>query len=107
MNKRFVAMMPVILILSGSLFAAPAQFTGTVTDDMCAGKHTMMQGKPDSECVRACTKAGRQYALLVGDKLYKLQGHSTELDGLAAKRVRVTGDLAGDVIHVSSIETAK
>jgi hypothetical protein len=88
-------------------FAADKSLTGIVTDDMCARKHTMMPGKPDSDCVRACVKAGRERALLVANKLYKLEGQSAEVDSLAAKRARVTGDLTGDVVHVVTVETAK
>lgn len=96
-----------LFILGAYSFAANKPLTGTVTDDMCARKHTMMPGKPDSDCVRACVKTGREHALLVGDKLYKLEGHSAEVDRLAAKKARITGDLTGDVMHVASIQTAK
>lgn len=96
-----------LFTLGTYFFAADKPLTGTVTDDMCARKHTMMPGKPDSDCVRACVKAGREHALLVGGKLYKLQGQSTEVNGLAAKRVRVTGEISGDVIHVVTIQVAK
>lgn len=88
-------------------FAVDKPLTGIVTDDMCARKHTMMPGKPDSDCVRACVKAGREHALLVGERLYKLEGQSAEVDRLAAKRARVTGDLTGDVVHVVTIEAPK
>lgn len=88
-------------------FAVDKTLTGTVTDDMCARKHTMMPGKPDSDCVRACVKAGRERGLVVGEKLYKLEGQSAEVDRLAATRARVTGNLSGDVIHVVTIESAK
>ena len=96
-----------LLILGSYSFAVDKTLTGTVTDDMCGRKHTMMPGKPDSDCVRACVKAGREHALLVGDKLYKLLGQSAEVDGLAAKRVRVTGEISGDVIHVVAIQVTK
>jgi hypothetical protein len=39
--------------------AATQMLTGVVTDEMCGNKHTMMPGTPDSECIRACIKAGR------------------------------------------------
>lgn len=108
MKKRFFAMIPLpLLILGGSLFAARGSFTGTVTDDMCARKHTMMSGKPDSDCVHACVKAGRKHALIIGDKLYTVEGQRAEVDQFAGKRVRVTGDLDGAVVHVATVEAAK
>ena len=96
-----------LFILATYSFAADKPLIGTVTDDMCARKHTMMPGKPDSDCVRTCVKAGRKPALPVGDKLYELEGQSAGVDRLAAKRVRVTGDVIGDVVHVVTIELAK
>ena len=107
MKKCSVATILVFLVLNASLFAAEGRFAGTVTDDMCGRKHTMMPGKPDSDCVRACVKAGRKHELVVGEKFYTLEGQSAEVDRLAAKQVRVTGDLAADVVHVATIETAK
>jgi hypothetical protein len=96
-----------IFILGIYSFAANKPLIGTVTDDMCTRKHTMMPGNPDSDCVRACVKAGRKHALVAGDRVYTLNGQSAEVDRLAAKRVRVTGDLAGDVVNVTTIETAR
>ncbi len=103
----FKSAVAALSILGTYSFAADKPLTGTVTDDMCAHKHTMMPGKPDSDCVRACVKAGREHALLVGEKVYKLEGQSADVDRLAAKRARVTGDLTGDVLHVVTIEAAK
>ena len=96
-----------LLTLGTYSFGVEKALTGTVTDDMCARKHTMMPGRPDSDCVRACVKAGREHGLVVGEKLYKLEGQSAEVDRLAARRARVTGDLTGDVLHVVTIEAAK
>ena len=88
-------------------FAANKPFTGVLTDDMCARKHTMMPGKPDSDCVRACVKAGSKHALLVGDKLFELEGKSAEADKLAAQKVKVIGDLVGDTLHAVTVEPVK
>jgi hypothetical protein len=107
------------LLLTVGLFAACAfvsatlalgatqTLTGVVTDDMCGKTHTMMPGKPDSECIRACAKAGSKYALLVGDKLYTLKGDAKQLDQLAGKKVRVSGETNGTTVAVSSIAEVK
>ncbi len=87
--------------------AAPQTLTGVVTDDMCGKKHTMMPGKPDSECIRECVKAGSKYALLVGDKVYTLKGDAKQFDQLAGKKVKVSGDLNGTALAVNSITAAK
>ena len=96
-----------VLIFSGIYsFAGNRSFTGILTDDMCASKHTMMPGKPDSDCVRACLKAGSKHALLVGAQVYKLSGKSEEVDNLAGQKVKIVGDLAGESIRVGTIESA-
>jgi hypothetical protein len=87
--------------------AAPQTLTGVVTDDMCGKKHTMMPGKTDGECIRACVKAGSKYSLLVGDKIYVLMGNSNSFDRYAGKKVRVSGDMRGTVIAVRAIGETK
>lgn len=83
--------------------AATQSVTGVVTDDMCGRKHNMMPGKPDSECIRACVKAGAKYALLAGDKVYVLKGDAKQFDQFAGKKVKVTGNLSGSTVTVASI----
>ena len=107
-NNRLIAyFLSVPLVLGTYSFAANKVFDGIVTDDMCGRKHTMIPGKPDSECVRACVKAGSKHALLVGDKVYKL-GNKTELaDKLAGQKVKITGDLVDNSIRVDVITPEK
>ncbi len=97
----------VILFAGLALMAAPQTFTGVVTDSMCGKKHTMMPGKPDSECVRACVKAGSKYALVVGDKVYTMSGDAKSFDALAGQKAKVTGELKGDTIAVTSIAASE
>jgi hypothetical protein len=92
-----------LALVASFAVAAPQTLTGVVTDDMCGKKHTMMPGKPDSECVRACVKAGSKYALLVGDKVYILKGDAKQLDSFAGKRVKVAGEVSGTTITFASI----
>src|SRR6266542_4531845 len=86
--------------LAGS---ADKTFTGVISDDMCGRKHTMMPGKPDADCVRACVKAGSKYALVTPDKVYKLDGPAAQIDKLTGANATVTGTVAGDTIKVSAI----
>ena len=94
-------------LVANFALAASQTLTGVVTDDMCGKKHTMMPGKPDSECVRACVKAGSHYALLVGDKVYALTGDAKKLDAFAGKKATVTGDVKGSTIAVVSMAAGK
>ena len=107
-NTSFTRFVVAALLIFGPYsFAGNKPFAGIVTDDMCTRKHTMMPGKPDSDCVRACVKAGSKYALLVGDKVYKLEGKNEQADRFAGQKVKVTGNLAGDTIRAVTIEPAK
>lgn len=87
-------------------FAAQQTLVGAVTDDMCTKSH-MMPGKTAAECVRACVKDGAKYTLVVGEKAYTLKGDVKQIDALAGKKAKVTGDVTGTTIAVSSITESK
>ncbi|MBZ5526069.1 MAG: hypothetical protein LAP21_27935 [Acidobacteriia bacterium] len=80
---------------------------GTVSDTACGAKHTMMPGKSDAECTRSCVKNGSKYALVVGTKVYTLEGHADELDKVAGGKAKVTGQVSGDTVQVESVTAAK
>jgi hypothetical protein len=82
----------------------PATLTGTVTDSRCGAKH-MMTGD-DVNCVRACVKNGSQYALVVNQEVYPLNGRSEELNGQAGQRVMITGALDATGLEVASLKSA-
>jgi len=89
--------------------ASKAQtFTGEVSDSMCGAKH-MMENKAD--CTRACISKGSSYALVVGDKVYKLNTSDKaaldKLNTLAGEQAKVTGTADGDTIEVSKVTPAK
>ncbi len=101
--RNFILTFTTALLLSSMSVAASQSLIGVITDDMCKRKHTMMPGKPDSDCVRACVKAGSKYALVAGDKIYALKGDANQFDGLAGKKVKVNGEVTGTTITVSKI----
>lgn len=93
------------LTLPALAASKPATFTGEIGDSMCGAKH--MSGTA-AECTRACVKEGSAYALVVGDKVYKLKGgDAATLDKLAGEKATVTGTLDGDTITVASVAPAK
>ena len=51
-------------------FAKDVALTGTVGDAMCGMKHMMANN--EAMCANECVKKGSDYALLVGDKVYKI-----------------------------------
>jgi hypothetical protein len=58
-------------------------------------------------CTKSCVKKGSGYALVVGDKVYTLKTSDAkakaELDTLAGAMAKVTGDVTGDTVMVTSV----
>ena len=80
--------------------------SGSITDFMCGAKHTMMPGTPDKECTMACVGMGSKYGLVVGDKVYELDGKEADLQKFAGAKAKVSGTLDGTTIHVTAVSAA-
>lgn len=80
----------------------PRTLTGVVSDSMC-GAHHMAKDKSPAECTRVCVKQGMKYALVVGKKVYTLEGHEAELDKLAGEKATVKGNVTGETVAVQSV----
>jgi hypothetical protein len=80
--------------------------TGVIGDAICGRKHAM-RGKSDVDCTRECVQRGSKYTLMLGGKVYILEGGSANtLDELAGARVLVSGTVQGDTLRVKSITVA-
>ena len=86
--------------------AMPKTLTGIVSDSMC-GAHHMAKDKSPAECARMCVQQGQKYALVVGKKVYTLQGHEPDLDKLAGTKATVKGNVTGETVAVDSVAPAK
>ena len=109
MRPGFHRVAAMLLLLAVTAFAAdkPQIFIGKVSDAMCGAQH-MMAGASDADCTRACVKQGSKYALVVGDKVYTLEGGDAAiLDKLAGQNAAVGGTLKGKTITVASVAPAK
>ena len=108
--KRIVAVvlglqMLVALSAVPALAAGKSQtLTGEVSDAMCGVKHEMPS---KADCTRACMKHESKYALLVGDKVYTLETSDKaaldKLNDLAGAKAKVTGEVDGTTISVTSV----
>lgn len=85
--------------------AKQTTLTGKVSDVACGATHKM-KNMSAADCARACAKKAG-WALVVGDKVYKLKGHEEDLDKYAAENVTVKGTLEGDTMTVASVMPAK
>jgi hypothetical protein len=92
-----------LAVAAMSLAATTKSFTGTISDAMCGAKH---MGDNAKACTISCAKSSG-YALVVGDKIYKLNGKTAQLEKYAAEKATVHGTVSGDTITVSSVAAAK
>jgi hypothetical protein len=91
--------------------AAEQIWTGEIGDSHCRFEHgPIAEGDsilPSPECVRLCLKSGYKYVLIVDDKLYTISNQDNpELAKFAGQTVKLTGELTGDAITVSKIESS-
>ncbi|MBI3895659.1 MAG: hypothetical protein HY313_06980 [Acidobacteria bacterium] len=93
-----------IAMVAGTMLASAADqaLEGIVTDASCGLTHKMADAK---RCTNACARTGG-YALVVGDKVYKLEGKTEGLADLAAEKAKVTGTVDGMKITVTSVAKA-
>ena len=103
------AMVTAAFTLMAFTTAAPqgkqTTLTGKVTDVACGAEHKM-KNMSAADCARACAKKAG-WALVVGQKVYKMQGHDEDFDKYAAENVTVKGTLSGDTMMVASVSPAK
>jgi len=99
------AMITAAFTLMAFTTAAPqgkqATLTGKVTDVACGAEHKM-KNMSAADCARACAKKSG-WALVVGQKVYKMEGHEEDFDKYAAENVTVKGTLSGDSMMVTSV----
>ena len=97
------------LLTGGLAMAQTTTLKGTVSDQMCGAKH-MMAGASPAKCTRECVGMGSPYALVVGNKVYTLQGSpevKKELYALAGAPAVVKGSVSGTTIQVASVAPGK
>jgi hypothetical protein len=107
--KRVCTLLPSLAVLFACTlsFASPKPqtLTGVVTDAMCGATH--MSGQTAAACTASCVKQGSAYALVVGDKVYKLSGKTDGLEKLAGEKATVTGTVKGESVDVQTVSAAQ
>ncbi len=78
-------------------------FQGMVTCSQCRAKHSAKLGRTATNCTLVCVRGGAGFALIDGEKIYRLQGDSNLLKKFAGQRAQVTGTERDSVITVSSV----
>jgi hypothetical protein len=108
--RNVLKSMTLVAALTVVAFTAAPQgkqttLTGKVSDVACGAEHKM-KNMSAADCARACAKKAG-WALVVGQKVYKMEGHDEDFDKYAAENVTVKGTLSGDTLTVASVAPAK
>ena len=106
MKFSYLSALSMAVLIATSAAAQSTTLTGVISDSMC-GAHHMMTNLSAAQCTRACVKKGSDFALVVGDKVYTLQGDKSQFNNFAGQPVTVKGDVSGTTIKVSSLEASK
>ena len=88
-------------------------FTGEISDGQCAknGSHEIVMKKASINTAANCTKGcARKHEYVLFDsaskKIYRLDNQESPAK-FAAQKVKITGNLDGETIHVVKLEAAK
>jgi hypothetical protein len=110
MKKTLLCLAAVSLFAAGP--SAAETWKGTLSDAMCAAKHSAAKhgdnAKKHEDCVKKCVDGGGEHVFVVDDKVYKIANQ--DFAGLkvhAGHEVNLTGDRKGESITVSRIEMPK
>src|SRR6202142_3684064 len=96
-----------LLVVTVPSYAHPVNnvtFTGLVTCAHCVGNQPMHKGyTPWTWALESVKHQGDDIVLVVGDKIYKLQGNQDEILKYIADKATVTGLLDGNILSVETI----
>ena len=113
MLKRIVCLSVFVLLTAFIAGAKSTEqtWTGEISDSHCRTEHEpISEGDPvlpSPECVKVCLKSGFKYVFVVGEKLYTISNQDNpDLAKFAGETVKLTGDLKGEAITVSKVESA-
>jgi hypothetical protein len=110
--------MKIALLLSAALLLAPAvasaaeqTWSGKISDSACGAKHEEAAENegvmPDRDCTQACVRGGSKYVLVADGKVLQIANQDNkDLATHAGHTVKLTGQLKGNEITVSTIEMA-
>ena len=77
---------------------------GIVGDTMCGNAHT---NGPARQCTLQCLRnKANEWALVVGQRIYTLQGKVADLPKFAGSKAKVTGILRGESLMVTAVSAA-
>ena len=111
--KTLAAAMVVLAVMAVRVsVAAPATWTGKISDSMCNASHGANGGtvQKDHDCTLKCVKGGQEYVFIndADHKIYKIANQKfKDLEVHAGHTVNLTGELKNDKITVTKIVMPK
>jgi len=78
-------------------------YEGMITCSGCGAKHSAALGQTAPDCARICVHGGASFALVDGDRLYRLDGDVNLLKKVAGQRAHITGVARGNTLKVLSV----
>lgn len=101
-----------LITVVGLATAANQTLTGKISDSNCGMSHNTAQHASsmkmsDHDCTLACIKNGAKYVFVTNGKVYQIENQDfSSLPEYAGENVRLTGDMNGNTIKVTSIEAS-
>jgi len=110
--KSVLAATVAAMLAGASAFAADQTWTGKISDSLCGATHkkTAEHGTAqisDRDCTLACVKNGGKYVFVHNGTVYNVENQDfAGLEQHAGESVRLTGEMNGNSIKVSNIESS-
>ena len=101
MIRKSTVLVFALVVFGCIALGADQSWTGVISDSNCGLKHSKASDEA-AACVAKCVSGGASYVLVSGGKLYKLDPQNKISPELAGRAVKVTGNLKGNTITVSS-----
>ena len=109
-GMKIALIVSALLVVTAPLPRAAEQtWTGKISDSACGAKHEeAAEGQgvmADRDCTQACLRGGSKYVLVVDGKVFQIANQDNkDLATHAGHLVKLTGELKGSSITVSTIE---
>ena len=103
-----VALASALGMAQDSQAAMQQSLTGTVKcEGQITHQYTCQRNQTQQSCTLACAQRGYKLVLLVGDKVYQLEGNNQQLEAYAGGKATVTGVAMNDQIEVETASSAQ
>jgi hypothetical protein len=109
--KKLVMFAAAVAFTASPALAAEKTWNGTIADSKCAAKHAKGEHggtADDADCVKKCVEGGSKYVFVSGGKTYQIANQDlAALKDHAGQSVALSGEMKGDSITVSKVDTPK